>query len=571
MKLATLLLFVATLVAAQTADFSDVAEQAGVAAMGRSYGISAGDFDNDGHEDLYISRHFGPNLLYRNLGNGTFQEIGEQRGVDYAGDTFMSIWADTDGDGDLDLYLGNRNEPNRLYRNDSGYFTDISQTAGIDHYDYHTRAVLTADLDADGDLDLYAANLNAQNELYLNDGSGNFTEYTIQSGALDEQIAMAAVFFDYDNDGLQDLYLVHDNNQPNMLYRNMGSTFFANVAPQAGADIAANGMGVDVADFNNDGWLDLYVTNLNENNLLLNLGPDENGTVRFQDITATAGVGDIGMGWGTTFLDYDNDGLLDIYCVNDSNFSPLPNILYRNNGDLTFSIVSTGTTLESLYGGYGTIANDFNGDGLLDLYLCNAGTNEANQLFLNQNISNNHYLKVRLRSTTEQNTHYIGARLRLTTNEGLVLTREINAGMGFVSQNSTTVHFGLGAATGIQSLEIYPSGSDGIAYLEGLDMDRTYTIEDLQNLTVPTESPQPSPASFRIVQNPVGDYLQLECSDNLPIGTRLQIQNMAGRMLYTTTTDGSHPRVFLGDLLPGVYNVVLFSGSGPIVRSFVKF
>lgn len=569
MKLTTLFLLLTTLATAQTASFSDVAPQVGVDATGRSYGISAGDFDNDGREDWYISRHLGPNLLYRNLGNGTFQELGAQRGINYAGDTFMSLWVDIDGDGDLDLYLGNRNETNRLYRNDEGYFTDISTAAGIDAYDYHTRAIVAADVDADGDVDLYAANLNAQNELYLNDGNGTFTEYTIQSGAVDEQIAMAAVFFDYDNDGLQDLYLVHDNNQPNMLYRNMGSTFFANVAEQAGANIAANGMGVDVGDINNDGWLDLYVTNLYENNLLLNLGPDENGVVRFQDISATAGVDDLGMGWGTTFLDYDNDGFLDIYCVNDSNFSPLPNLLYRNRGDLSFELVSEGTVLESMNGGYGTIANDFNNDGQLDLFVCNAGTNEANELFLNEEENDHHYLKVRLRSAIESNTHYIGARLRLTTNEGMVLTREINAGMGFVSQNSTTVHFGLGASSGIQSLEIYPSGSDGIAYLENLEMDKTYLIEDLQNLTVPTRELAELP-EFELLSNPVEDRLVLRLPAGFPAVEQVLVSDLAGRSFPVEWMGNRSSMIDVRSLPAGLYQVALLTSEGMAVRKFVK-
>ena len=552
------------LLAQPTAQFVSAGAAAGIDAQQRSYGVSAGDFDGDGWDDLYISRHFAPNLLYRNLRNGTYEEVGASMGVDYPGDTWMATWGDYDGDGDLDLYLGNRNEPNVLYRNDGTVFTDITETSGTNLHAYHTRAALTADVDLDGDLDLYCANLNHQNELYLNNGDGTFVENTYPSGAVDQKIAMGSVFFDYDNDGDQDLYLTHDANQPNILYQNDGTGNFVNVAVEANADIAANGMGVDVGDINNDGWLDLYITNLYENNLLLNLGPDANGVVRFQRIGASAGVQDLGMGWGTTFIDYDNDGYLDIYCVNDSNFAPIPNVLYRNNGDLTFSIVSADTPLTSMRGGYGTVATDANADGRLDLVVCNAGLSEANELFFNQEPELHNFIGLRFRSQTQANTHYVGARVRLVDNDGVTHVHEITAGMGFASQNSTAVHFGLGTADAVQSVEIALPGQNFETVPGDFLVNAHYLIEDGETITVSTAAPAGETPTVHatILQNPVYETLKLRVDGRRFGRMRVEIYNPAGRMYQQSTVQLSgHEReevfVDVAGLSSGAYTLVL--------------
>ena len=554
----------ATLLAQPSAQFVSAGSAAGIDAVQRSYGVSAGDFDGDGWDDLYISRHFAPNLLYRNLRNGTYEEIGASMGVDYPGDTWMATWGDYDGDGDLDLYLGNRNETNVLYRNDGSTFTDISETSGANLHAYHTRAALAADVDLDGDLDLYCANLNHQNELYLNNGDGTFVENTYGSGAVDQKIAMGSVFFDYDNDGDQDLYLTHDADQANILYQNDGMGNFVNVAEAANADVAANGMGVDVGDINNDGWMDLYITNLSHNNLLLNLGPDANGVVRFQRIGASAGVQDLGMGWGTTFIDYDNDGYLDIYCVNDSNFAPNPNLLYRNNGDLTFSIVSENTPLTSMNGGYGTVATDANRDGRLDLVVCNAGTSEPNELFFNQEPELYNFIGFRFRSQVEGNTHYVGARVRITDNDGVKQIREITAGMGFASQNSTAVHFGLGTADAIQSLEIALPGQGFETVPGDFVVNAHYLIEDGDVVTVSTtEVVGERPATHvTVLQNPVYETLKLRVDGRRFGRMRVEIYNMEGRRFQRSTVELSgHPQeevfVDIAALNAGAYTLVL--------------
>lgn len=504
--------------------FIDYSEAAGIGHPGRNFGVAFGDYDGDGLEDIYISRHNAPNLLYKALASGQFAEVAEQAGIAYPGTTTVSTWADIDNDGDLDLYLGNRDEPNILYLNNGdGTFTDISEQAGVQS-GHRTRAVLFGDVDQDGFVDLYIANMNAPNYLYHNNGNNTFTNIIEQANAQDYGIAMGALFFDYDNDGDLDLYLTHDANQPNILYRNDGTGRFEDVSAASGANIAAQGMGVDFADFNNDGFFDLYITNLYANALLLN-----NGDGTFSNIAQSAGVGDMGMGWGTVCFDYDNDGFADIYAANDSYFAPFPNVLYRNRGDNTFEIVSTGTPLESMKGGYGIACGDVNADGRPDLLLANAGSQDGNQLFLNQVENGNRYLSLRLQGSSS-NRSAIGARVKVEAG-GRQYMRELCAGSGYASQNSFRLHFGLGQAEQVERLEVrWPNGH--LEIFEGLAVNSTYLITEQQGLLTPASDSPAAPAlSLQVWPNPIGQALQAQVL--LPEAERvhLRVFNAAGQLV----------------------------------------
>jgi hypothetical protein len=434
--------------------FEEVSQSAGINNTGLNHGVALADFDQDGDEDIYVSRIDGTNLLYQNQGNGKFIEVAAQYGLDHAGKSYLSVWGDLDNDGDPDLYVGNGGQANRLFRNDgTNGFVDITQMAGVGHAG-RPRSINLADVDLDGYLDIYIANLGGENVLYRNRGDLRFTDIIQESGATDQLIAMGAIFFDYDNDGDPDLYLTHDNNQANILYENDGSGHFTDVSAVSGTNIAAMGMGVDAGDINNDGWLDLYITNLSYNALLLNRG---DGT--FANLTLQSQTADRGMGWGCIFLDYDLDGWVDIYTANDSYFSPFPNVLYRNLGDLSFALVESESPLSSMFAGYGTAQADFNLDGWPDIFLVNSGK-DGNQLFLNQK-GENHWVKLQLQGNVS-NRAAIGARVTLKAG-GQTQIRETTAGSGYASQNSLIQYFGLGANDQIDSVHIrWPSGQEDV-------------------------------------------------------------------------------------------------------------
>lgn len=543
--------------------FFDGSDGAGIGHPGRNFGVAFGDYDGDGADDIYISRHNAPNLLYRAIGNGQFTEVAAQAGVAHVGTTNVSAWGDFDNDGHLDLYLGNRDEPNILYHNNGdGTFSDISVSAGINS-GHRTRAVLWGDVDRDGLIDLYVANLAAPNYLYRNNGDGTFTDITAAANAQDFGIAMGSLFFDYDNDGDLDLYLTHDANQPNILYRNDGDGHFEDVSVASGANIAAQGMGVDFADINHDGFFDLYITNLYENVLLLS-----NGDGTFTETGGAAGVDDLGMGWGTVFLDYDNDGYSDIYVSNDTYFAPFDNLLYRNLGNTTFEIVSEGTPLSSPMAGYGVATGDVNSDGKPDLLLVNAGSQDGNQLFLNSTENGHHFIKVRLRGT-ESNAAAIGARVTVEVN-GQVQMDEVCAGMGYASQNSFTLHFGLGEATVIDRLSIrWPNGA--VEIYEGLAADQHYFITEGEGLV--TNVPSTTAASeLKVWPNPAEErlFVQVNGQDSRKEGL-LRIFSGTGAEVYRAQlAPGRVCELPLSSWPAGTYRVCWVGALERHVQSFVK-
>lgn len=519
-----LLLFGSQMLSAQ---FEDRTSPAGIGNTGQNRGVSIIDFDQDGWEDIYFTRLDGPNPLYRNNGDGTFSNVAAMAGVDYPGASGTAVWGDLDNDGRPDLILGNRREPSRIYRNNpDGTFSDITFNTGVT-VNAQVMSVSLADVNRDGWLDLYFANLGEQNALYLNNGDGTFADYTYASGALDEGIAMGTVFFDYDRDGDPDLYLTHDADQPNILYENIGGGHFIDVSRASGLDLAAQGMGVDVADVDLDGWLDVYITNLYENVLFRNRG---DGT--FEAISAVAGVTDRGMGWGVAFLDYDNDTRPDIYVVNETRFAVdykfFDNVLYRNENGLIFQVVSE-DVLKSPYGGYGLAVADLDKNGQPDLVIANSGQ-DGNQLLFNQQKNDHHWVRIKLEGT-QSNRSAIGARVTLESGD-VRLVDEVNAGTGFAGQNSLYLHFGLGQREHIDRLSIlWPSGLEEV--FESLPVDQTLSFKENSGLTPVKNLEQRLPFDVRVAPNPSSGRFELQLKSEASVeNIELSLYNTYGQLIY---------------------------------------
>jgi len=294
----------------QIPQFQDLSVSGGTAnGSSNNNAVVVGDYDGDGFEDFFVTSRTEGNRLYKNMGDGSFQDVTALSGIETGGLTMAAVWGDIDNDGDLDLFVGNyytQTDPysNYLYRNEGdGTFTDIAAAAGIST-NSQTRTALMVDIDLDGYLDIYVCNLLQQNKHWRNNGNNTFSNAIFSSGLGDSNISMGAVFFDYDNDGDQDVYLTHDGNQQYIMYENNGQGRFTDVSQETGLALSGMGMGVDFADINNDGHMDIYVTNLGPSFLFLN---DGNG--KYDEIAESAGVTDIGgMSWGCFFFDYDNDG-----------------------------------------------------------------------------------------------------------------------------------------------------------------------------------------------------------------------------------------------------------------------
>ncbi|MCG9128103.1 VCBS repeat-containing protein [Candidatus Poribacteria bacterium] len=460
------------------AQFVDVSTDAGVTQRDSTVdpdsgtwlgpGTAAVDYDNDScWMDIFVIGDGGlPNALYHNNGDGTFQDIAEKAGIANTPKARGCVWFDYDNDGWRDLYV-TCDGPNFLFANNGdGTFTDVSVEAGVAD-DLHGTSIAVADYDHDGWLDIYVANWGRPrsllvfdpapriNRLYRNLGDGTFEEVAEDAGVADNGIAWGAIFFDYDNDTWTDLFVANDHG-PDKLYRNKGNGSFEDVSNQSGIVTQIRGkptgaMGLCVGDYDNDKDLDLFVTNYDEDLLWRN-----NGDGTFSNVAEEVGVANEGVGWYASFVDIDLDGDSDLYVVNgDVDKSQKTNInrLYENHQG-RFVDKAEDYNLEVNAVARGATAGDFDNDGDVDFYIVN---NTGNTLLKNNVNPDNNRIKIRLRGT-ESNRDGIGARVEVKIADH-IQTQELVCGTGFLGSDSLEMEFGLAKANRIDSIIVkWPSG-----------------------------------------------------------------------------------------------------------------
>ncbi len=451
----------ATGILSKTGGFVDLANSLGVADPGASFGVAWSDYDADGDPDIYVAKSLQPNRLYRNDG-AAFTDVAPLLGVDDAGDGSGAAWADYDGDGDLDLYVTNFGQPNRLYRNEGNSFSEVGALAGVDDTGDGFGAAW-ADTDRDGDPDLYVANFGS-NVFYRNLGNGTFEEIADQLGIADSSSGIQPVFADFDNGRDPDLFVA--NSGPNRLWWNNGDgTFedsgsFAFVPQDNGAST-----GAAVGDFNNDGYLDLYVPYFGTNRLYQNQGGEG-----FMDVALALGVGDTGNGRGAVWGDFDNDGFLDLFITNRDS----KNRMFRNvDGNSQFTEVGESFGVATVADSRGVALADFDGDGGMDLFV--AIQNDPDQLFHNQEAEGN-WLTVSPIGTTSS-MDAIGTRIEIIYNRIQRAIREITGGTSFLSQDALSASFGIGEAETVDTLNIrWPSGVYQRLSREDIGVNHVLTI-----------------------------------------------------------------------------------------------
>jgi hypothetical protein len=440
-------------------EFVDISRTSGVADDGLGKGVAFADIDNDGYVDLYVSNKGGANKLFRNSGNGLFEDItaAAGAGIDDPGFTMGSVFGDYDNDGLTDLYLakGGRYEieANRLFRNlGNGKFEDVTEKAGVG-LKLFTYSASFVDYDNDGRLDLYCANYGpgAKNVLYRNNGDGTFTDVTDLAGVGDLSWSWMGVWADVNGDNYQDLYVVNGRypaGEPNRLYLNNGDGTFKDVTREAGVEDPNWGLGAAFADIDNDGDLDLFVSNyVGENGLYLN-----NGAGIFTAASDRVNKDHQGWGKGPAFGDIDNDGDLDLY----EGDCKLANQLYINDGKGSFvDIAGDQPQLQcSTVRTKGTAFADVDNDGDLDLYVVNWGA--PNKLYLNDQNDKN-WLEVKAVGTVS-NHEAVGTRIKVLKDGRLIAVREVATATGFCAQNPLRVHFGLDAGASYDVIAVFPSG-----------------------------------------------------------------------------------------------------------------
>ncbi len=502
-------LFPAAALPVSQISFTEVSTQVGLGEIKGdgpipAVGVVWFDYDGDGWDDLFIAngevqpdRIDLPNALLRNRGDGTFEDVTAHSGLADNRVATGAAAGDLDGDGDLDLYV-TIDGPNALFRNNGdGTFTDIAAEAGVDD-PRSSYAVALGDYDLDGDLDLYLGNWDLsfkddRDKLYRNEGRGVFTDVTIEAGINEDGGAtLAALFFDYDNDGRPDLYVAEDLSD-DILYHNEGDGTFRDVTALAGVGVhAINAMGIDAADADNDGDLDLYITDsparasgawqdLSPGNAYYINGGD--GTFKSAAFEARVAAA---FSWGTGFGDFDNDGFVDLYVATQHH---IPDFLYRNDGNgLTFSEVSAEAGIEHILDSRGVAFSDYDHDGDLDIAVVGRG-GAPTLLYRNDTANLGHWLGVRLRGVDSPRDG-IGAWV-IAEADGKRWMREVHGGGSTNSQHSLLVHLGLGEATMVDHLEVrWPSGR--VSELREVGVDRI--VEVVEGVPVAVEEAEGAPS-----------------------------------------------------------------------------
>ena len=486
------------------AQFTDITAQAGISYEHQGFmyigGIVAADFNGDGYCDIYLTNGKGyPNQLYINNMNETFTEIAQAAGVADMSEAWGAVAGDFDNDGNMDIYLSNYWSKNRLYLNDgNANFTDVTKAAGVGDSGPSTSVAL-ADIDNDGFLDIYVLNRSQAvdeyaNTLYRNNGDGTFTDITAVSGTGDLGTGLAVGFFDYDNDRFMDIYVVNEFGR-DVLYHNNRDGTFTNMEPVLNNPKPGAGMGVDFSDIDNDGDFDIYVANLFTDFLYVNNG---NGTFSY-DEGALART-DNTMAWGIGFLDYNNNGYEDVYVVNGAmtwpnNYNEV-NVFFRNNGNGTFTDIAS--SLGTADGGDGRAAAiaDFNNDGLMDMIMLNVL--RGNPILYLNSASGNNWITIRLKGTFS-NRSGIGAKIKVEAGS-LEQIKEVTAGASFASMHTLDIGFGLNSNTNIDKITVYwPSGN--IQELTDVKVNQIKTITEPDELTVVGISEERLLSLFTLHQN----------------------------------------------------------------------
>jgi hypothetical protein len=458
--------------------FEDVTDKAGVANERWGFSVAVGDYNNDGRADMFVG-NFGVSRLYRNNGDGTFTDVAEKSGVARKGWSTGASWGDYDSDGRLDLFVPGyvqidlNNLPPRP--------TDAGKS-GVAGCQFRGVPVMCGPRGLPGEGDT----------LYHQKADGTFEDVSVKAGVSDPEkfYGFSSAFVHVDDDKLLDLIVVNDST-PKQLYINKGNGTFQEIGYPSGVALNENGreqagMGLAVGDYDNDGRVDFHITNFSDDsNVLYHNDGDKN----FTDVTFQAGLGEVSipfLGWGTSFVDYDNDGWLDLFVVNGHVYPAVDAhqwgtsyaqqaLLFRNiKGKFERVGAPPGSALANAWPGRGLAVGDLDGDGRRDLVINNLDAEPV--VLRNTAAASGHWLGLRLIGDVAKKTpkDAIGSSAYLTTGD-VRQRQDVLSGAIYCSQNDLTLHFGLGAATKVDKLEIkWANGS-----VESFDVpavDRIMTI-----------------------------------------------------------------------------------------------
>ncbi|MEL6969812.1 MAG: FG-GAP-like repeat-containing protein [Bacteroidota bacterium] len=621
--LLTAFLFLTVLTNTQAQHFVEAQTTAGIDHVVDNFALMGGgaaffDADNDGDDDLYLTGGLAVDHFYLNNGDGTYSYQTEEAG--FAGTDFYYTTGvtagDVDNDGDKDLFVYTwRNDDNDLgrnlfYRNNGdGTFTedwpfvaDAAFTMGATFLDY----------DLDGWLDLYVVNYVEiadfiydggtiigfehtcfGNRFYHNNGDGTFTERAADLGLEDTGCALATTATDFNNDGAMDLYIANDFGEwiePNKLYRNnYPNDNFTEIGETTGSDLQMYGMGIAIGDIDQDLDFDYYITNFGRNELIRNDGDT------FTNITEECGAADqwvvtdtsLAIGWGTAFLDIDNDTDLDLYVANG--YVPGPDFipstflmndkLFLNEGELPFADVGEDYGITNPYVSRGMAFSDYDMDGDLDILsvVLNGPANVegwATLLYRNEMGNQNNWLEVDLEGVDANRDAY-GSKVIVYADDKALL-REVDGGSSHASHSSSRLHFGLGEATAVDSIEVIWTGGLRTQMVYENDINQIlHIVEDTTIAPIVSTFEVPSQLSLNqlmMAPNPATDQVTFTWEGPASGGSiQLAFYNTAGQLVGTLQekTSSSSFSLDLSQLAAGIYFVHLSNGSETTVRKLV--
>ena len=467
--------------------FTDVTHKSGLGRTGWQTGVCVGDYDNDGWDDLFCC-FWGHNILFHNNGNGTFTDVTHKSGLAQE----KGRWAtgcnflDYDRDGHLDLFVCNfiKLDPDRI---PSANDMSFCQWKGV--------PTMCGPRGLPGDT----------NALYHNNGDGTFTDVSEKAGILKPgpRYSISATSYDFDNDGWPDIYVAVDS-EPSILFHNNHDGTFTDLAVMAGCAYNEDGheqagMGLAVADYDCDGWFDIFKTNFADDTCDLY---HNNGDGTFSDLSFSSGVGinNNYVAWGCGFIDYDNDGWPDIVQVNGHVYPEVdnykfgeafknPRLVYRNLGNGHFQDVSAlmGPGISERFSSRGAAFGDYDNDGCMDVLILNM--NDLPSLLRNVGGNKQNWIKIKLVGT-KCNRTAIGARVRVTTGKHIQMD-EVHSGTSVMSQSDLRLHFGLGKLDTVDSIEVKWPTTQKIERFEQIKANQILTIREEHGI-VATFKPSPA-------------------------------------------------------------------------------
>ncbi|MEO0338033.1 MAG: FG-GAP-like repeat-containing protein [Bacteroidota bacterium] len=543
-----------------------------------SRSVNFADFNQDGWIDLLITNGLNggqADLLYLNDGNGLLQPISNIDFSTYKQASVGAVIGDVNNDSWPDAIISSwYGEPDNLYINDGHGFLEYDQPTGFTPGSFGEAATL-GDVNGDGLLDVYItqSTSSSQNILYQNLGNNNWTRLLDHPLAAEKKAGRSASFGDFNNDGRMDLFVTNESNQPNDLFYGQADGGFEKLNRGSIVIRGRSSMTASWGDIDNDGDFDVFIGNSGffvgeKNQLYRNFGSS------FGEVVDGPLFDSNGCTFGSAFGDYDNDGDLDLVVTNGFCNGNMQNQLFENQGDGSFKDVSELLVDNGSICSYGVAWADIDNDGFLDLVVANCKNSEEdserfNRLSMNLG-NNNHWLQLNLVAVSA-NRDAIGAKVRLKANidgQAIWQTREIRSQSGYAGQNGNRLHFGLGDAQKVDSLIIiWPQGN--IEFFENLEVDQIRTLKE--GLSTSIRNPSRLLGKLQLIKNPIlsgADSLQVTWTlnaGNLP--KALTIVDALGRVVNSTKIkETSNAEVLQLKLNTGIYFVVLETSEGKITQ-----